>query len=60
MDASPEMAGFGGPESVDTCSVVAGFAVSGSVDTPVVAAGFGGQTAGRPPGRRTAIPAARR
>lgn len=36
------MAGFGGPESVDTGGVVAGFGAPGSVDTSCVAAGFGG------------------
>ena len=53
------MAGFGGPESVDTSGVVAGFEGPRSVDTSGVVAGFGGgHTRGRPPGSRTGIPAA--
>ena len=33
MDTPPLVAGFGGPESVDTCAQMAGFAAPESVDT---------------------------
>ena len=57
VDTSPLVAGFAGPESVDTPLAVAGFGPE-PVDTPAVVAGFGGHPLGRPPRPRTATPAA--
>jgi hypothetical protein len=53
------VAGFEG-RSDGTSSLAAGFAGPESGGTPAVVGGFGGHTPGRPPGRRTATPAALR
>jgi hypothetical protein len=58
VDTSGVVAGFEMPESVDTPGVVAGFEMPESVDTSGVVAGFGGHARGRPPRPRTATPAA--
>src|SRR5688572_13196467 len=58
VDTSALVAGFGRSESVDTSPEIAGFDLPESVDTSGVVAGFGGQTRGRPPRRRTGMPAA--